>query len=265
MPNINETSEIAKKVLPIIYVVDTSGSMSGDKIAKVNEALKDAADVLRDKVSDNPDAEIRVGVLTFSSGVQWTLGERGLVKVEDYFHNNLDAGGLTDLGAALDELNKKLSRSTLLNSDIGYNAPVLIFMSDGEPTDDWEKKFNKIVAENKWFKKSIKIAIAIGDDANKNVLAQVVGNKEAVISCDDTDILKKLIVRVSVSASTIGSKSHTTQNQNAAVSAIIDSAVSDVDSGADVQVGGDDITVDPPIDTDTTPEDTSGQIDNSDW
>lgn len=63
-------------------------------------------------------------------------------------------------------------------------------MSDGEPTDDYESALNKIKSNNKWFQVATKIAIAVGDDANIQVLQKIAGNKEAVIKVDDLETLK---------------------------------------------------------------------------
>ena len=46
MPNINETVEVARKVLPVIYVLDTSGSMMGERITAVNEAMRETMEVV---------------------------------------------------------------------------------------------------------------------------------------------------------------------------------------------------------------------------
>lgn len=211
MPDIKEQEKIARKLLPIIYVLDTSGSMSGDRIASVNAAMNETVEVLRDVSNNNPTAELKVGVLKFASGAEWITRD-GFVFLEDFFWNDIDAGGLTDFGSALDELNDKMSRSKYLDSDVGYKVPVIIFMSDGEPTDDYETALNNVLSSNKWFKASTKIAIAIGDDANIEVLQKIVGNKEAVIKVDDNETLKKLIRVVSVTASMIGSKSKTDSN-----------------------------------------------------
>ena len=45
---------LAKKVLPIIYAIDTSGSMSGDRIATVNEAMHECEEILREKAGESP-------------------------------------------------------------------------------------------------------------------------------------------------------------------------------------------------------------------
>jgi len=162
MPLISDTEEISRKLLPIIYVLDTSGSMEGSRIAAVNAAMNETMEVLKDVSQKNPTAQLKIAVLQFSSGPQWVTDE--LVFMEDFYWNDLKAGGLTDFGSALNELNNKLSRKQFLISEVGFKAPVIIFMSDGEPTDDYESALNKIKSNNKWFKTATKIAIAVGDD-----------------------------------------------------------------------------------------------------
>lgn len=92
-------------------------------------------------------------------------------------------------------------------SDVaGSFAPAIFLLSDGEPTDDYKKELGNL-KENNWFKKAIKVAVAIGEDANKDVLAEFTGNKEAVITVHTPEALTKMIRFVSVTASQIGSKS----------------------------------------------------------
>ena len=65
MPNINDIKahEIMRQVHPIICVLDTSGSMFGDRIAAVNEAMRETMVVLKDISVNNPDVEIKLGVI----------------------------------------------------------------------------------------------------------------------------------------------------------------------------------------------------------
>ena len=151
-----------------------------------------------------------MGVLKFSTSAEWVTN--GLVFLDDFFWNNLKAGGTTNIAEALTALHNKLSRSEFLISDTGFCIPVIIFMSDGEPTDPgtWEHKLEWVKNNNKWFKYATKIAIAVGDDADKYCLANLVGNSEAVVSVDDLETLKTLIKVASMTASMINSKSRTT-------------------------------------------------------
>lgn len=77
----------------------------------------------------------------------------------------------------------------------------------------WDK-----LKQNNWFKKAIKVAIAIGEDANKTVLADFTGNVESVITVHSPEALKKWIQFVSVRASEIGSKSSNAGTGDAAPS-----------------------------------------------
>lgn len=191
----------ARRIMTLFYVVDSSGSMSGEKIGMVNQAMQDA--VVKDLPEldvANDDAEINVAILEFNSGCKWITPETGPVALGDVRWNKVNAGGLTDLGAACLELDKKLSIETFMKSSTGAFAPVFLLMSDGGPTDNWEAGLNQLKT-NKWFKNAIKIAIAIGDDADEDVLAAFTGNKESVIRVADTAVLGKLIRKVSYIAS----------------------------------------------------------------
>ena len=252
MPLLGETEKIARKLLPIIYVLDTSGSMDGSRIAAVNAAINETMEVLKDVSSKNPTAELKIAVLQFSSGPQWVT--ENLVFMEDFYWNDLKAGGLTDFGSALNELNNKLSREQFLVSEVGFKAPVIIFMSDGEPTDDYESALNKIKSNNKWFQVATKIAIAVGDDANIQVLQKIAGNKEAVIKVDDLETLKKLIRVVSVTATMIGSKSRTEDDQTDKVISKIEQ-----DMGDEIQVPSD-----PEISQENNTQDSSDSLSGQD-
>lgn len=86
----------------------------------------------------------------------------------------------------------------------GSFAPAIFLLSDGEPTDEYKKELGRL-KENNWFKKAIKVAVAIGEDANRDVLAEFTGSKEAVVAVHTPEALVKMIRFVSVTASQIGS------------------------------------------------------------
>lgn len=212
MPNIAETQEGARKVLPIIYVLDVSGSMQGQPIGSLNTAMRETMPILREIEKTNVGAHVKVGAVTFGSQVSWI--SHGLEDIDDFIWNDAKATGLTELGEVLKELNLKMSRSEMFQSEVGFKLPVLIFLSDGAPTDkysSWEAELDKITSENKWFKESTKIAIALGDYADKAVLTKIVdGHPEAVIEMDSLEKLEKLISVISATASKIGSVSKLT-------------------------------------------------------
>ena len=199
-----ERVKIARKTMVLFFLVDTSGSMLGDKIGSLNDAIRETVPDLKDLSSDNPDAAIKIAALQFNTIVRWLYPQP--INSEDFVWNDLQAGGLTCLGGALNELNTKLSKTAFLQEVAGSYAPVIILLSDGEPTDDYKDGLNAI-KQNNWFKHAIKIAIAIGNDADKNVLSEFTGNSEAVIEVHNKAALKAIIKFVSVTSSQVNSKS----------------------------------------------------------
>ena len=65
-----------------------------------------------------------------------------------------------------------------------------------------------ISENNKWYKNSIKIGFAVGDQANTEVLSRIVGNSEAVIQTSDLETFNILLQKVAINSAMIGSKSH---------------------------------------------------------
>lgn len=200
----DEVVEVPRRTMVLFFVVDTSGSMSGAKIGTVNSAIEEIVPELKDISESNADAQIKVATLSFSTGAKWI--DSAPVAAENFRWNYLDANGVTDLGEACRQLNEKLSRNAFMSDATGSFAPAIFLMSDGEPTDNYKHGLD-ILKQNNWFKKAIKVAIAIGEDANKQVLADFTGNSEAVITVHSPEALKKWIQFVSVRASEIGSKS----------------------------------------------------------
>lgn len=204
---LDETVSVPRRTMTLFFLIDTSGSMEGNKIGAVNDAVVNVLPMLNDISETNPDAEIKVAALEFSSGVNWLYDEPKLAK--DFIWQDVTAGGLTSLGGACAELAAKLSRNGgFMQSASGSFAPAIILLSDGGPTDNYEAGLSKLQTNN-WFKSAIKIAIAIGDDADKDVLKQFTGNSEAVITVHNIDALKQIIRVVAVTSSQIGSKSST--------------------------------------------------------
>lgn len=193
---------IVKRQMVLFFVIDTSGSMAGTKIGAVNTAIREVLPELQD--AGGSDVDLKVGCLTFSSGCQWMYPTP--VAADSFQWNNVDADGVTDLGEACRELSEKMSKNGFLQAPSGSVAPAIFLMSDGEPTDDFDSGLDKL-KQNNWFKYAIKVAVAIGDDANKDVLAKFTGNTEAVITVHTPEALKKWIRKVSITSSKIGSKS----------------------------------------------------------
>ena len=55
--------------------------------------------------------------------------------------------------------------------------PVLVLVSDGMPTDDFGVGLKALMAEP-WGVKAVRLAIAVGQDADRDVLARFIGTSE---------------------------------------------------------------------------------------
>lgn len=200
----DEVVEVPRRTMVLFFVVDTSGSMTGKKIGTVNDAIRNVIPELRDISESNADAQIKVATLAFSTGAHWM--ESAPIAAENFQWSDLDASGVTSLGEACMQLNEKLSKKEFMSEATGSFAPAIFLLSDGEPTDNYQHGLEKL-KQNNWFKKAIKVAIAIGDDANQKVLSEFTGHDEAVITVHKPSELRKWIQFVSVRSSEIGSQS----------------------------------------------------------
>ena len=160
---------VSKRTLKIYWLVDTSLSMSGEKIATVNRAIKACIAPLRDAAEDNHEANMTVRTMKFSTGAMWHTEE---TKINEFEWYDLSANGYTDTGAAL-----KLMATELTMEKMGSRAlpPVIILMSDGNATDNYEEGLKELLAQ-RWGKKAVRIAIAIGEDVDLSALSQFCSN-----------------------------------------------------------------------------------------
>ncbi len=206
MPLLDDVVSVPRRTMTLFFLIDTSGSMEGNKIGAVNDAVVNVLPMLDEISQTNPDAEIKVAALEFSSSTKWLYNEPKLAS--EFVWQDVTAGGLTSLGAACAELSNKLSRSGYMQAASGSFAPAIVLLSDGGPTDDYQSGLAKLKSNN-WFKAAIKVAIAIGDDADKDVLKDFTGSSEAVFTVHNIEALKQVIRVVAVTSSQIGSKSST--------------------------------------------------------
>lgn len=199
---LDEIVEIPRKTMILFFLVDTSSSMAGDKIGSLNEGIRDVLPDLRELSHDNADALIKIAVLDFASGTEWVT--QIPCDLDSFVWTNLSAEGVTDMGEAFTELNAKLSKDAFLKDAVGSYAPVIILISDGEPTDNYRRGLD-LLRQNPWFNASIRIALAV-DRADEAVLKEFTGSADMVIKIANKEVMSRVIRFVSVASSKIGSR-----------------------------------------------------------
>lgn len=161
--------------LPVYLVIDTSGSMSGEKIEAVRTGIKS---LLMDLRGDPQAIETAwLSVIAFSSDARQVtpLSELMLFK-----EPTLEAQGQTALGEALALLQKSIEKEVAKSSETrkGDWKPLIFLLTDGMPTDSWEKSADAL----KKSRPGNMIACAIGSDADETVLKRIT---ETVVRMED--------------------------------------------------------------------------------
>ena len=210
---------IAKQELNLVFIIDNSGSMDGEKIGAVNNAIRDVVSIMPEIQDDTSDAIIKVSALSFSDQAKWIFSEPKTV--EDFKWKDINVDGGTNLSEAYDKLSDFLRKRSNGGKmpDLGGVAPILILMTDGMPTSyDWEEHLNTLKKKG-WFKVALKYALAIGVDCDEamDVLKKFTGNPETVLKVYSAEALRKVIKVIAVTASKVKSCSSTTTANGVAV------------------------------------------------
>ncbi|MBP0020578.1 MAG: VWA domain-containing protein [Cyanobacteria bacterium SBLK] len=180
--------------LPVYLLLDCSGSMSGEPIEAVRQGLK----ALLSELQGDPMAleTAYLSVITFDSTAYQVSPLTDLMLFQE---PRIQASGSTSLGAALNLLEQCIDREVRKSSDIqkGDWKPLIFLMTDGMPTDRWEKAADRIKRK----RPGNIIACAAGSNADENTLKRIT---EIVVKLNNLqpDTLKAFFQWVSSSIKT---------------------------------------------------------------
>jgi uncharacterized protein YegL len=180
--------------LPVYLLLDTSGSMSGEPI----EAVKNGVQILVSTLRQDPYAleTAFLSVITFDTTARQVVP---LMEMATFQTPQISATGTTAFGEALGLLADRIEAEiTKTSADIkGDWKPLIFIMTDGSPTDDWQKGFEKL----KKVRTGIIVACAAGHGADTTILKQIT---EVVVQLDtaDSNTIKAFFKWVSASVST---------------------------------------------------------------
>jgi len=160
------------------------------KMASLNHAAHEAMPDMVKVARDNPNAEVFVRVLGFSTGASWMIEKPTPVQYFQWPELAAQPGGRTDLGAALTMLARELRTDTMPGRAL---PPVLVLLTDGYPTDDFGAGLDALMQEP-WGAKAMRIAVKIGTDGPDDVLRRFIGNPQvSLLSARNADELIRYV------------------------------------------------------------------------
>ncbi len=187
------------KPMPVILLLDVSGSMSGSRIDDLNIAVYDML-----KSFTTTEVKIQVSIITFGAEVKLIMQQQDAHAALTNW-SNLSASGMTPLGTAL-TLAKDMVEDKEIVPSRCYR-PLVVLVSDGEPTDSWEKPLQHFVSEGR-SQKCDRMAMGIGADFNSNILSKFIAgaSQTKVFTAANATQIKDFFkqVTMSVTRSTTG-------------------------------------------------------------
>lgn len=172
MSKLKEFAMASARPLPVIVLADISGSMAADgKIAALNDAIAEMIATFAEE--DDSRAEIYVSVVTFGGAAASV--HKGLTPADKMSWEAMSASGRTPMGQAFTLAREMIEDKAVIPSR-AYR-PTVVLVSDGVPTDDWEQPLKELLASER-ASKSMRLAMAIGEDADKKTLTAFLDDPE---------------------------------------------------------------------------------------
>lgn len=184
------------KSIPVILLLDTSYSMSGEPIKKLNQAVE--AMIKEFKKAETMETFIKLSIIIFGSENGVDL-HTPLTEVSNIDFQPLNVHGSTPMGTAL-----KMAKAMIEDKSIFKGRdyrPTIVLLSDGEPNDEWKGPLDDFVSSGR-SSKCDRIAVAIGA-ADKNVLNKFISGCENPLFCAEDaskiiDAFKKITMSVTM-------------------------------------------------------------------
>lgn len=201
-PN-NYKAPEAKK-LPVVLLLDVSGSMRGEKIESLYNATMDMVETFA--AAQAKEQEIDVAIITFGGNIELHTGYTPVKDLRARGIKHFTASGQTPMGMAVKMAKDMIDDKSFTTGRI--YRPAVILVSDGEPTDSWEQPFNSFINEGR-SSKCQRFAVAIGKDAKRDVLEKFTLDANAVFYAEDAKDISEQFKTISMSISTMAQKPST--------------------------------------------------------
>ena len=195
MEELNQFTYQTPKTMPVVLLLDTSGSMhENGKIAVLNSAVNEMLTSFKNL--DATNASISVSIITFGGNAQIC---QELKPVSEIGEINMIASGMTPMGGAV-----RLAKEMIENKEIITSRtyrPTVVLVSDGMPNDSWEDAIDLFKNDGrsaKCYRMAMGIGVEEGTTEHK-VLENFISNEERVYSAEDASNIRKFFKYVTMS------------------------------------------------------------------
>ena len=187
---------VAKR-LPVVLLLDVSGSMSGEKIDTLYDSV---IDMVNSFVSASvKETIIDVAIITFGERVELHTPYTAVADLQKQGITKFLANGMTPMGTALKMAKDMIDDKGVTPSNI--YRPAVLLVSDGQPNDSWERPLDNFIKDGR-SAKCQRFAIAIGNDADKSVLTRFAGDVNNVLFAEDAVDIADRFQKFTMSIST---------------------------------------------------------------
>jgi len=197
--------EVAKRPLHFFWIVDGSGSMTGRKIATLNQAIREVLPDIQKITANHPEVQVWMRAIKFSNEAEWHVGPQA-VELENFVWSELATQGCTGTAQAIRLLAGELDIEKM--PPRGF-PPVCILISDGFCTDANEIYDEALAALEAmpWGRRAVRLAIAIGSDESEydeQQLLKFVNHKDVGLlkAHNPSDLIK--YIKWASTAATVG-------------------------------------------------------------
>lgn len=195
--NANNYKAPQAKKLPVILLLDVSGSMSGAKIDSLYDAT---VDMIKTFVTAQLKEQIiDVAIITFGDSVKLQTPYTPVKDLQAKGISKFIASGMTPMGTALKMAKDMIEDKQVTPSRI--YRPAVILVSDGAPNDDWKVPMDRFVNDGR-SAKCQRFAVAIGNDADRSVLEKFTKDPGNIFFAEEAKDISEQFRTITMSVST---------------------------------------------------------------
>jgi phage/colicin/tellurite resistance cluster terY protein len=194
-PTKYQSSGTPERYMPVVLLLDVSGSMSGDKIDNLYDATVKMIETFVEE--GKKEIPFKLAIITFGARVECHTRYTDVKDLQNL--TRFQASGMTPLGAAL-----RMAKDMIEDRDETkgrWYRPAVVLVSDGQPNDDFRQPMKDFM-QNGRSAKCQRIAMAIGNDADEQMLKSFVSDSAFYFKAENAaDIIAKFnLVTMSVAS-----------------------------------------------------------------